>query len=77
MLKHQINGQRRLPIFIPLLLIARDKDGNIVEVESNRVGFRVVELKNGNMLVNGVPIMIKGVNRHEMHPDLGGQYLSM
>ncbi|NLY10565.1 MAG: DUF4981 domain-containing protein [Firmicutes bacterium] len=59
------------PYLYSLLLIMRDKDGNIVEVESNRVGFRVVELKNGNMLVNGVPIMIKGVNRHEMHPDLG------
>ena len=33
--------------------------------------FRQVEIKDGNLLVNGVPIMIKGVNRHEMHPDLG------
>ncbi|MEI7025509.1 sugar-binding domain-containing protein, partial [Paenibacillus sp. y28] len=36
-----------------------------------RVGFRKIELKGGQMLVNGVPIMIRGVNRHDHHPDLG------
>ena len=45
--------------------------GRVLEVVPCKVGFRSVELKNGNMLVNGVPIMIKGVNRHDHHPDLG------
>lgn len=36
-----------------------------------RVGFRKVELKNGNITVNGVPILIRGVNRHDHHPHLG------
>jgi beta-galactosidase len=36
-----------------------------------RVGFRKVELKNGNIAVNGVPILLRGVNRHDHHPQLG------
>lgn len=36
-----------------------------------RVGFRNVEIKNGIFLVNGNPIIIRGTNRHEHHPDSG------
>ncbi|MBQ0080073.1 MAG: DUF4981 domain-containing protein [Alistipes sp.] len=35
------------------------------------VGFRSSEIKNGQLLVNGKPILIKGANRHEMHPRSG------
>jgi len=35
------------------------------------VGFRQVEIKKGNLLVNGQPILLRGVNRHDHHPDLG------
>ena len=41
-----------------------------------RVGFRKVEIKNKQFLVNGQPVLIKGANRHEMDPD-GGYVLSM
>jgi len=48
------------------------KDGaNVLEVIPIKVGFRKVEIKNAQMLVNGKPILIKGVNRHEMDPDRG------
>ena len=40
-----------------------------------RVGFRRVEIKNGQLLVNGKAILIKGANRHEMDPD-GGYVVS-
>lgn len=43
----------------------------VTEVISTRVGFREVEMKNGQMLVNGEPVYIKGVNRHEIVPDKG------
>lgn len=46
-----------------------------VEVVTQRVGFRKVEIKNAQLLVNGQPIYIKGVNRHEMDPD-GGYVVS-
>jgi beta-galactosidase/beta-glucuronidase len=42
-----------------------------VEVERFDVGFRSVEIKDGVFLVNGRPVKLQGVNRHETHPDLG------
>ena len=44
------------------------------EVIPVNVGFRKVELKDGNLLVNGQRIFIKGTNRHEFHPKRG-QYV--
>ena len=37
----------------------------------DRVGFRRVEVKGGKVLLNNKPIVFKGVNRHEEHPDFG------
>ncbi|MGI6544541.1 MAG: glycoside hydrolase family 2 TIM barrel-domain containing protein [Limnochordia bacterium] len=59
------------PYLYTLLLTLLDGAANEVEVKASRVGFRQVELKGGNLLVNGVAVMFKGVNRHETHPDLG------
>ncbi len=59
------------PYLYSLFITLKDDQDQVVEVETCKVGFRSVELKDGNMLVNGVPIMIKGVNRHDHHPDLG------
>lgn len=41
-----------------------------------RVGFRTVEVKNGQLLVNGKAVLIKGIDRHEIDPD-GGYVVSM
>jgi beta-galactosidase/evolved beta-galactosidase subunit alpha len=59
------------PSLYTLLLILKNAKGKTVEVISNKIGFRSVELKDGNFRVNGVAIKLKGVNRHEHHPDLG------
>ncbi|KAF7522481.1 hypothetical protein PCG10_007396 [Penicillium crustosum] len=40
-------------------------------VISQRMGFRRVELRDGNILINGKPVIFYGVNRHEHHPQLG------
>ena len=40
-----------------------------------KVGFRKVEIKNSQVLVNGQPVLFKGVNRHELDPD-GGYVVS-
>ena len=45
------------------------------EIIPVKVGFRKVEIKGGQLLVNGQPILIKGANRHEMDPD-GGYVVS-
>ena len=59
------------PNLYTLQLTLRDPEGTIVEVESCRIGFRQVEIRDGQILVNGVPIYLGGVNRHEHDPDTG------
>lgn len=59
------------PYLYTLLMTLKDDEGNIVEIIPSKVGFRQVELKDGLIQVNGVPILFKGVNRHDHHPDLG------
>lgn len=52
-------------------------DGDkLIECIPQRVGFRKVEIKNQQLLVNGQPILIKGVDRHELDPD-GGYVVSV
>ena len=59
------------PYLYTLLVTLKDADGNVLEVVPQRVGFRTIEIKGDRFLVNGVAIKLKGVNRHETHPDLG------
>ena len=59
------------PYLYTALLTLRDSDGKSVEVIPQRVGFRKVEIKNGRFRLNGVPVLVKGVNRHEHSADTG------
>jgi beta-galactosidase/beta-glucuronidase len=59
------------PQLYTLLVTLKDRAGEVIEVIPVRVGFRKIEKAGKQFLVNGVPIMLKGVNRHDMHPDLG------
>ncbi|MCK5651212.1 MAG: beta-galactosidase, partial [Gemmatimonadetes bacterium] len=59
------------PSLYTLLLTLSDDSGETLEVISTRVGFRTVEIKDGFLQVNGVPVTIKGVNRHEHDPNTG------
>ena len=43
----------------------------VAEVVPQRVGFRKVEIKNAQVLVNGQPVLFKGANRHELDPVTG------
>jgi beta-galactosidase len=63
------------PSLYTLLLVLKDSQGEVLEVESCRFGFREVERKDGQILINGVPVLFKGVNRHEHHP-VTGHYVS-
>ncbi|NIV31207.1 MAG: DUF4981 domain-containing protein, partial [Anaerolineae bacterium] len=54
-----------------LLLILKDNGGRVLHVERSRVGFRCVEIIEGQLCVNGKAICIRGVNRHEHDPDTG------
>lgn len=53
------------------LLISHISGGDTLEVVSSKVGFRNVEVKGQQLLVNGKPVYIKGVNRCEWDPYLG------
>jgi beta-galactosidase len=56
------------PHLYTLYITLRDADGKTLEVIPTRVGFRTVEIKNAQVLVNGQPVLFKGVNRHEHDP---------
>ena len=58
------------PYIYTLVMDYADAAGNITETIGCNVGFRISEIKNKQLHVNGKPILIKGVNRHE-HSDLG------
>lgn len=59
------------PNLYTLVITLKNSDGNVLESVSHRIGFRKVEIKNRRFFVNGVPIYLKGVNRHEHDPIQG------
>lgn len=58
-----------------ITVILKSNEGNLIEIKGSRFGFRKIEIKNRKFLINGVPIIFKGVNRHEFDPD-NGWYVS-
>lgn len=58
------------PNLYTLLLELKDADGKVTEITGCEVGFRTSEIKDGRFCMNGVPVLVKGVNRHE-HSQLG------
>ena len=61
------------PNLYQLLITLKDESGKIIEVLRQEVGFRTVEIKNAQLLVNGVAIYVKGTNIHE-HNQVTGHY---
>ncbi len=59
------------PNLYKVVLTLLDEDNEVVEVRSTNFGFRKVEIKDTQLLINGKSIMIKGVNRHEFGPEDG------
>jgi len=59
------------PNLYDLVLLLKNGSGDVIEAVRCKVGFRRVEIKNGQLLVNNQPIYVKGVNRHEHDPDTG------
>ncbi|MGE5944572.1 MAG: glycoside hydrolase family 2 TIM barrel-domain containing protein [Flavobacteriales bacterium] len=53
------------PYLYTLVLNLKDSKENTIEATSIKIGFRTSEIKGGQLLVNGKPILLKGVNRHE------------
>lgn len=59
------------PNLYTLVLILKDASGKLLDCESCQVGIRQVSRAPKQMLVNGLPVVIHGVNRHEHHPCTG------
>ncbi len=59
------------PNLYQLIISNTNLKGEVTEVVSKKIGFRIVEIKNGQLLVNDQAIDIRGVDRHETHPLTG------
>ncbi len=62
------------PNLYQVILILKNESGKVIETVETKIGFRKIEIINSRFLVNGVPVYLKGTNRHEMHPRFG-QYI--
>jgi len=59
------------PNLYRLVMVLADAEGTTVDVQSCRVGFRQLEIKDRQVLLNGRRLIVRGVNRHEFHPERG------
>ena len=59
------------PALYDLDIALVDTDGRVLEATRLEVGFRDIRIEDGQVKVNGQPLLIKGVNRHEHHPETG------
>lgn len=59
------------PYLYTLVVVLKDRSGRVVDCESCPVGFRKVSKAHKQLLVNGHAVVIRGVNRHEHHPQVG------
>lgn len=59
------------PKLYSLLITLKDQKGNPIEYISQKIGFRTIEIKNNQLMVNGKSIYLKGVNLHDHDPSTG------
>lgn len=59
------------PHLYRLVVTLVDPQGNAIEHEAWNTGFRQVSIDNGLLNINGKPLLVRGVNRHEHHPETG------
>lgn len=59
------------PELYTLVINQKNAKGKVLESIVRQIGFRTVEIRHGQLLVNGIPITIRGVNRHEHDPYTG------
>jgi len=70
--KNPLKWSAEKPNLYTLIMRLQDENGSLTEVYSKRIGFRKVEIRDSQILVNGVPVKFNGVNLHMHHP-LHGQ----
>lgn len=70
-LKQPHQWSAETPYLYRLVVSLLDDQGQHIESEAYSVGFRKIEIRDGLLRLNGKPLLIRGVNRHEHHPELG------
>jgi len=70
-IKSPLKWNTEEPNLYTLLLSLANAVGKVIEIQKIRVGFRQVEIHDQRLLINGASVKLRGVNRHEFHPDLG------
>lgn len=53
------------PTLYSLIISLLDEKGEVVQYTGCQVGFKTCEITNGRFCINGVPVLVKGTNRHE------------
>ncbi len=75
MVQSPLQWTAETPNLYTLVISLKDNNGKVIEATSVKVGFRTVEMKNKQLLVNGKAILVKGVNIHE-HNEYTGHYVT-
>lgn len=70
-LKNVRQWNAETPNLYTLAITHKDRKGRVIEALTQKIGFRSIEVKHGLLLVNGVAVKIKGVNRHEHDMNTG------
>lgn len=73
--KDPLKWTAETPNLYSLNVTLEDSAGKVLERVKRKIGFRSVEIRNGQMLINGKPIRLRGVNRHE-HDQILGKVMS-
>ncbi|MFO8001477.1 MAG: glycoside hydrolase family 2 TIM barrel-domain containing protein, partial [Marinilabilia sp.] len=59
------------PQLYDLVIRLKTEEGKEIEGIQRQIGFRSIEIKQGQLMVNGIPVTLKGANLHEHHPETG------
>ncbi len=70
-IKNVAKWSAETPNLYDCVITLKNADGKTTMVTSEQIGFRTVEVKNAQLLINGVDILVKGVNLH-IHDDITG-----
>ena len=73
-IKEPLQWTAETPDLYTLVISLKHTNGDVIEATSCKVGFRTVEIKDKQLMVNGKPILVKGVNYHE-HNEHTGHYV--
>ena len=70
-IKNPLKWSNESPNLYNCIITLKDDKKQVIGITGYKIGFRKVEIKNAQLMVNGMPILVKGVNRHETN-DVNG-----